>query len=387
MRIILFTGKGGVGKTTIAAATALRASELGYRTVAISTDAAHSLADSLDIQLGPEAQQVAPNLWGQETEMSHTFQKHWGTIHDWLVALMAWRGVSEVLADEMAVLPGMEELANLLYIMSYYDKKEHDVVVVDCAPTGETLRLLSFPEMLRWWMEKLFPIERKAVSLLRPLVKPLNIPMPSEEVFNSMQRLYSELERMRILLTNPEISTVRLVVNPEKMVIKEAQRTYTYLNLYGYHTDLIVCNRVFSNSVDGRFFEVWKESQGKNYQILEECFAPIPILPVPFMDREVVGLPMLGKIAKALYEDRDPTAVMFQGKAHSIEDLDGSYVLSLMLPFISREQISLTKTGNELIIQVGSYRRNIILPHALEALPVQGAKFEGNTLKITFKKV
>ena len=245
MRVILYTGKGGVGKTTVAAASALRSAELGYKTIILSTDSAHSLADSFDLALGSEPQPIIPNLWGQEPEISHTLGNRWGTIQKWVSALLAWRGMDKIIADEMTVLPGMEELANLLYIADYYQSGEYEVIIVDCAPTGETLRFLAFPEILHWWMEKIFPIERKAVSLARPLVSALtNIPVPDDEVFISVENLYSELNEIKTLLGNQDVTSVRLVVNPEKMVIKEAQRTFTYLNLYGYSTDLIICNRL-----------------------------------------------------------------------------------------------------------------------------------------------
>ena len=387
MRVILYTGKGGVGKTSVAAATALRSAELGYKTIIISTDAAHSLSDSVDIPLGAEATPIAPNLWGQETDINFTIEKYWGTIGDWLRALMAWRGMDEVLAEEMAVLPGMEELANLLYIINYYDNKEHDVIVVDCAPTGETLRLLSFPEVMHWWMQKMFPLERRAANIVRPILRPLlDIPFPDDKVFDSVQNLFKQLDRMRELLTNPDISSVRLVMNPEKMVIKEAQRTYTYLNLYGYFTDLVVCNRVIRDDVDGHYFDTWKKNQAGYLQMIDDAFNPIPSLKVPLFDREVVGLPMLKRVADALFEDKDPTKVFFHGQTHDIQKVKGRYVLSVPLPFASKEQIGLTRSDSELVVQVGSYRRNFLLPRKLAATPVKEARFEEDVLKISFEE-
>ena len=385
MRVLLYTGKGGVGKTTIAAATGLRSAELGYRTIVLSTDAAHSLADAFDISLSGEPQPIAPNLWGQETEMSQTLKAYWSDIQDWMAALMAWRGMEEIIADEMAILPGMEELANLLYIANYYYSGDYDVIIVDCAPTGETLRLLSFPEHLRWWMEKMFPIGRTATSLVRPIVRPfLDIPLPGDKVFQSAERLFEELVRMRALLTDPEKASVRLVVNPEKMVIKEAQRTFTYLNLYGYATDLIICNRLIPEEVADRYFDSWKESQTRHYEVIEECFAPLPILSVPLLEQEVVGMPMLKVMAQALYGDRDPAQLFFHGQAQDIETEDGYYVLTLSLPFVTKSNLSLMRNGDELTVQVGSYRRNIILPRTLVGLPVKEAKFEDEKLVIRF---
>ncbi len=386
MRVILYTGKGGVGKTTVAAATALRSAELGYRTMVLSTDSAHSLSDSFDTPLGDEPRLIAPNLWGQETTISRTIETHWGIIRKWMSALLAWRGMDEIVAEEMAVFPGMEEMANLLYIINYYDSGKYDVIIVDCAPTADTLRLLSFPEILRWWMEKMFPIGRTAASVLRPFVRPvLGIPLPDEEVFDSAENLFNELQRMRSLLTDPGKASVRLVLNPEKMVIKEAQRTFTYLNLYGYFTDLIICNRLIPEKVEDRYFNSWKESQSKYYQIIEECFAPLPIRSIPLLEQEVVGIPMLKLVADSLYGEQDPTNFFFKGQPHEIKKEDGYYVLTLDLPFTTKEQVSLMRNGDELIVQAGNFKRNIILPHMLIGLPVKEAKFEQDKLRISFE--
>lgn len=378
-------GKGGVGKTTVAAASALRSAELGYKTIVLSTDSAHSLADSFDIALGDEPRPITPNLWGQEPEISHTIENRWGTIQRWMSALLAWRGMEKVVADEMAVLPGMEELANLLYIVDYHRSGKYEVIIVDCAPTGETLRFLAFPEVLSWWMERMFPIGRKAVSLAHPFVKALtNIPMPDDEVFVSVESLYSDLNEIRAILGNKDVTSVRLVVNPEKMVIKEAQRTFTYLNLYGYLPDLIICNRVIPDKVDDHYFSFWKESQSKYYGLIEECFAPLPISSIPLLDREVVGIPMLEVIADALYREDDPTRLFFQGQVQDLQKEDTHYMLTLSLPLVAKGDISLMQSGDELVIRVGNFKRNVILPHALVGLAATKARFDGGKLRIQF---
>lgn len=385
MRVVLYTGKGGVGKTTVAAATAVRAAQLGHRTIVLSTDAAHSLSDSFDMSLAGESVPIAANLWGQETDITDTMETYWGDIEDWMSALMAWRGMERIVADELAILPGMEELANLLYISNYYYGGDYDVVIVDCAPTGDTLRLLSFPEVLGWWMDKMFPIGRTAVTVTRPLVRRMvGIPVPDDSVFQSVERLYSHLNKMRTLLTDPDKSSVRLVVNPEKMVIKEAQRSFTYFSLYGYATDLVVCNRLIPEDVVDPYFQVWKESQSRYYKMTEEAFAPIPILAVPLMGEEVVGIPMLERMAEALYGERDPTDIFFRGHTHEIRKENGYYVLTFDLPFSSKEDISLTRNGDELVVRVGNYKRNIILPRTLTRLPVKDAKFDRDRLRIRF---
>ncbi len=250
MRILLYTGKGGVGKTTVASATAMCCADLGHRTLVTSTDAAHSLSDSFDLSIGSEPTILAENLWGQETDLSRAVNEHWGTIQQWLASLLSWRGLKDVVAEDMAFLPGMEELASLLYISNYAKSGNYDTLVVDSAPTGETLRLLSFPEILNWWMRRLFPIERTVARAIRPVLKPITgVPIPDEDVLDSIEQLFPQLDEIRTILSNPEVTSMRLVVNPEKMVIKESQRTYTYLNLYGYSTDLVVCNRLLPAQV------------------------------------------------------------------------------------------------------------------------------------------
>ncbi|MBI4201317.1 MAG: ArsA family ATPase [Chloroflexi bacterium] len=385
MRIILYTGKGGVGKTSVAAATALRASECGYRTVVVSTDPAHSLADSFDIPLGAEPVAVAPNLWGQEVDVLRELEVHWKTVRDWLVALMRWQDANDLVAEEVAILPGMEELVGLLYISRYAESSDYDLVIVDCAPTGETLRLLSFPEAARWYMERLFPIERKLARAFGPLARrTLGIPVPGMDVFNSVESLFHQLEKMRALLGDVKTSSVRLVVNPEKMVIKETQRTFTYLNLYGYATDLVVCNRVLPTMVEDAFFDSWKESQARHLQLIKECFDPIPIFQVPLINREVVGLDALGEMARALFDTRDPTQWFYTGQAQQLTKRGGVYTMKIPIPFTALEDISIVRNGADLVVQVGHHRRNIILPHTLAALPVTDAKKEGENLKLAF---
>jgi arsenite/tail-anchored protein-transporting ATPase len=386
MRILLYTGKGGVGKTTVAAATALKCAERGYRTLALSTDVAHSLADSFNQPAGQTPTLIANNLWAQETELSGTVNAQWLTIRQWLSTLLSWRGIDAVVADEMAFMPGMEELSYLLYLVSYAESGQYDVIVVDSAPTGETMRLLGFPEMLDWWMKKLFPVQRQIAKVIRPVIKPLaHIPVPDEEVLDSIQQLFPQINKMRTLLTDPEITTMRLVVNPEKMVIKQTQRTYTYLNLYGYATDLVICNRLIPESVSDHYFDYWKTNQQQYFQEITERFAPLPILRLPLLQQEVVGLDMLRQTGQELYRDRDPAEIFYRGKTHNFEKQDGHYVLCFDFPYSSKEEISLIKKSDELVIQVGAYRRNIALPRMVQNTAVQSAKFEDRKLVIKFE--
>ena len=385
MRIILYTGKGGVGKTSVAAATALRAARLGYKTLAMSTDAAHSLGDSFDRPLGGEIVSIVDNLWGQEIDVFRETETHWGTLENYIKILMAWRGIDEVLAEEMAILPGMEELAGLVHLINYHQQAEYDVIVVDCAPTGETLRLLSFPDVTRWWLHRIFPLQRTAARIARPVLKRVtDLPFPEDEVFEALKDLFEKLDHMREILTDAATCSVRLVLNPEKMVIKESQRTFTYLNLYGYATDLVICNRLIPQDVTDAYFSNWKDSQERYYALVEEAFSPLPILKAPLMEQEVVGMAMLERFADALYGDSDPTRVYFEGQRQDIRQEDGDYVLTLMLPFSRKEDIQLSQVGDELIVHVGNQKRNLILPRALAGLASEGAKLEGDRLTIRF---
>ena len=384
-RIILFTGKGGVGKTSIAAATALRCAESGLRTVVVSTDAAHSLADSLDHPLGPEPTEIAPNLWGQEIDLLYQMEKYWGTVRAYLSSLLSWRGMDDLIAEEVSVLPGMEELASLLQIVKLHDDGNHDVIIIDAAPTGETLKLLSFPEMARWYLEKMFPIEKKAFQMSRPLLRSLtDLPIPEDALFDIIEGLIRDLDRMRGLLSDPEKSTVRLVLNPEKMVIKEAQRTYTYLSLYGYPVDAVISNRVIPAAVHDAYFENWKAIQEKYSHAVEEAFSPLPILTVPLMDSEVVGLERLRQMGQLVYGEQDPAAIFYKGKRHSIRKEGDRYVLALELPFISKDALILTRSGDELIVHIGNQKRTIVLPRVVLDLDVESAKAEGGEVRVVF---
>ena len=369
MRTILYTGKGGVGKTSVAACTALKAAEMGYKTVVMSTDPAHSLADSFDTELGNDAISIAPNLWGQEVDIIKELEVHWRRVREWLTALMRWQGADDVMAEELAILPGMDEMVALLYINRYHEQGEYDLLVVDCAPTGETLRLLSFPDMARWYMNRLFPLERRVAAAVGPLARGvLRLPVPGAEVFDSIQNLYSQLEQMRRLLVDRSTASIRLVMNPEKMVIKESQRTFTYLNLYGYNTDLVVCNRLLPPELDDRFFKGWRDAQERYLSLIHDSFSPIPVFKALLMDREVVGLDALRDLGVDIFGEEDPTRVFHQGLTQEITKEDGRQVLTLRLPFTGKDDLSVIENKDELVVQVGHYRRNIILPRALTGL-------------------
>lgn len=387
MRIILYTGKGGVGKTSIAAATALRAADLGYKTIVMSTDIAHSLSDSFDRPLGPDPTPIIPNLWGQEIDVLKELERYWSTVRDWLTALLQWQGVDEVVAEEIAIFPGMDELVGLLYITRHAQSGACDVLVVDCAPTGETMRLLSFPDMARWYMRRLFPIGKRTAQTLGPLARvTLGLPVPGEPVFASIESLYQQLEAMQALLTDHQHASVRLVVNAEKMVVKETQRSFTYLNLYGYNTDLVVCNRLIPPDVTDPYFQTWRASQAKYFQMIQEAFSPVPIFSVPLFSREVVGLDALREMARVLFGETDPTRIFYTGNPQEIRREGEDHLLLLKLPFAAKGDISLFQSGvEELVVQVGSYRRTVFLPRMLVGLGVKDATLDGDTLRIRFR--
>ncbi len=385
MRILLYTGKGGVGKTSVSASTALRCADLGYRTIVVSTDPAHSLADSFDMPLGAEPTPITDNLWGQEIDLLHQMEKYWGTVQEYLSALLAWRGLDQLLAEETAVLPGMEELASLLQIVYLHDTGNYDVIIIDSAPTGATLQLLAFPEMARWYLDRIFPIQTKAIQLSRPILRAVtDMPIPEDHFFRTIEQLIRELERMHQLLTDPALSSARIVLNPEKMVIKEAQRALTYLNLYGYSVDLVVVNRVLPADAAGPYFDTWRQTQARYLQMVEEMFSPLPMRLVPMFEDEVVGLEMLRRMAERIYGDDDPTKLYFQGRTQTVEKDEDRYYLRLPLALAPKEAIQLLAGVRELVIHIGNFKRTLLLPRVLAGRQVLGAQYADNVLTVTF---
>jgi len=383
-RIIVYTGKGGVGKTSVAAATALLAAERGYRTIILSTDAAHSPGDAFDRPLGPEPVPIAPNLWGQESEVFHNVEAYWGTIQSYVSSVLQWRGLDTVVAEEMSVLPGMDELANLLWIAEHHDRGQYDLIVVDAAPTGETLRLLSLPEAGRWWLEKIYPIQRRVAQLTSPLIGRITgMPMPDRDFYTAGEQLFERLEHMHDLLADPERTSIRIVLNLEKMVIKEAQRSFTYFHLYGYPADLVVCNRVLPEDT-GVYFGAWREAQQRYRPLVDEAFAPVPVRSAPFFDEEVVGDRMLRRLGGIIFGDDDPTTFFYRGRPYTVRREGDRFVLELEIPFAKKDDVQLTRIGDELIVRVGSWRRNLILPRVLVDVPTGSAGFHADTLRIEF---
>ena len=385
-RTILYTGKGGVGKTSVAASTARACAASGLRTLVLSTDPAHSLSESLGADLGSEPRAVSDLLWGQEVNAQEEMERHWAGVQEWLGEVFVERGVDRISAQELTVPPGMDELFSLLRLQAAHESPDWDAIIVDCAPTGETLRLLSFPDVARWWIEKVFPLERQILAAARPLARSLlDIQLPSSAVFADIQRLSQNLIAMNEILRDRERCTVRLVMNPDKMVIGEAMRTFTYLNLYGYLTDAVIVNRVFPSDV-GAYFAGWRQVQEEHLALVRSAFAPVPVLCAPYFDQEVLGADMLDRLGASLFsaDGHDPAAVLHDTLTQELHVSEDGARLRLMLPFAHKGDISLKKIGLELIVGVDGHRRTIILPSALAAFQPTAATFEAGALEVTF---
>ena len=385
--MILFTGKGGVGKTTVAAATAVRAAAAGKRTLVMSTDPAHSLADSFEIAMGNEPSLIAPNLWAQQIDAQERLEDNWREIQDYMVQLMNWAGTETIQAEELTVIPGLDEIFALIDVKTHVESGKYDCLIVDCAPTAETLRLLSLPEIMNWYIERIFPVERKVVKVVRPLVSRMtSLPIAGDQVFDAVERLHRNLDAVKVILTDEKVSSVRLVLNPEKMVINEARRTYTYLGLFGYRVDAVVVNRVLPADVTDPYFGKWKDIQAEHLATVHESFEPVPILTARLFDREMIGIPLLGDMGDEVYGDRDASSVLYVDDPIRIRKEGTGYILRMRLPFVSREDLDIHRRGEELYVRVGSYKRNLILPQTLKRMVVREANFAGDHLEIVFAR-
>jgi arsenite-transporting ATPase len=385
--VILYTGKGGVGKTSVAAATALMAAKQGLKTVIISTDPAHSVADAFDVPGSSRRTQLRPNLWMHEVDALTELEANWKQVHGYVTNLLASQGIEEILAEELASPPGMGEVAGLMWIRKYVHDQKYDLLVVDCAPTGETLQLLMFPDAARWWLDKIYPWERKAMRIARPVLQPLiDVPLPTDEVYASIKDLLLDLEGMKKILVNPKVTSMRLVLNLEKMVVKEAKRAFTYLSLFGYVTDAVIVNRTLPEGLQDELFRKWQTIHQRYAGEVEQSFKPLPIFDVPLFDEEVVGERMLLRMAEAIYGDGDPAERYYEGSSQRVEKLEGEYVLFLKAPFVDPGEVELGRQDGDLLVTVGNYRREIALPRVLAGRKTVGASIEDGELRVRFAR-
>jgi arsenite/tail-anchored protein-transporting ATPase len=383
-RTILYTGKGGVGKTSVAAATARIAAAQGVDTVVLSTDPAHSLADCLEVQIGSEPTQIGERLWAQQVAAQDEMERNWAAVQDWLGEMLLERGVDRISAEELTVPPGMDELFSLLQIKRHHEDGRFGCVIVDCAPTGETLRLLSFPDVARWWLQKVFPQSSQMLNAARPFARAmLDVTLPGEAVLDDVQRLVRNLIAMNEILRDNESVSVRLVMTPDRMVVDEARRTFTYLNLYGYLTDAVIVNRVFPEEV-GAYFGPWRERQLAALADVEAAFAPVPVLRAPYFGEEVVGGEMLDRLGARVFEGLDPSAVLHDALTQELVVGADAAELRLDLPFAEKGDISLKKIGLELVVRIDGHKRTLMLPPALGDYRPTGASFDGAALHVTF---
>ena len=385
-RTILYTGKGGVGKTSVAACTARRCASDGARTLVFSTDPAHSLADALETPLGSEPTPVDTNLFGQQVSAQEEMERNWSAMQGWLGDLLMRQGVDRISAEELTVPPGADELFSLLQLKRHHESGDWDVIVVDCAPTGETLRLLSFPDVARWWLDRVFPWEKQLMAAAAPIARGmLDMPMPGRPAIAEIRRFVENLLTMHELLRDRERVSLRLVMTPDRMVISEAMRTFTYLNLYGYLTDAVVVNRVFPAEVEGTYFGPWRERQREHLELVHSAFAPVPVLHAPYFEAEVVGPAMLDRLAGALFEEHDPAAVLHTSLSQELVVGHHSARLRIDLPFAQRGDVSLKKIGLELVVRVDGQKRTIMLPPGLAGFRPTEAKLEDGALQVTFE--
>jgi arsenite/tail-anchored protein-transporting ATPase len=385
MRILLFTGKGGVGKTTVAASTAVRAAEAGLRTIVVSTDPAHSLADAFGIALDDRPTPVGARLWGQQLNARVRFEETWDDVRRYMVDVLDWVGADSLEAEELAVVPGLDEVFSLADIKQFATSGDYDLVVVDCAPTAETIRLLSLPDVLGWYMDLVFDAQRRLTRLARPVLSRFSgIPIAGDQVFGGIRRFYERLDGVRELLTDGDITSARLVVNPERLVVAEARRTYTYLSLFGYHVDAVVVNRILPTALDHPWLDRWKASQSAHLESIADAFAPLPMLTAELAERELLGVADLSDFARGLYDDLDVSARLSHVEPLRVDAVGDSLVLSVHVPFTERDDVRLGRTDQELFVSVGPHRRALLLPDSLVRREVGGAHFEGDRLEVEF---
>jgi len=379
MRIILYTGKGGVGKTTLSASTGVYLSTLGKKVLVVSVDPAHSLSDVLEVDIGPEPKEIFPNFYAQEIDVYYSIEKFWGVLKEYLKSLFKWQGIDEILAEEMSILPGMEEVSSFLWINKHVEDKKFDVIIVDSAPTGETLRFLSLPDAASWWITKILPLQRKLIRFIRPAAKMITtMPLPEEETYDALEDLFKQVYNLYNLLQNPENSSVRLVVNPEKMVIKETEKAFTYLHLFGFPVDGIFINRVVEK--EDPFYNI----QQKYIERIIKSFEPTPIFFIPQIYEEILGFDKLKEFGEKIYKDKNPAEIFYKDKPFEITEKDHIYQLKIYLKEISQENLEIYQNEEDLIIKIGNHKKHFFWQRILVNKEIKNAVIKENKLEIVF---
>ena len=385
MRIILYTGKGGVGKTSVAAATACKIASEGKKVLVISTDQAHSLGDSFDIKLSNEPLMIGENLYAMEIDSVIENEKAWGNLKGYIEKLMVLKAEKTIETEELLVFPGFAELLSLIKLKDIYDEAEYDVLVVDCAPTGETMSLLKFPDLFKWWMKKIFPMKKKGAKFAKPIIEAtMKIPMPSDETFDDIERLYGKIEELHNLMLNKAIVSIRIVTTPENIVVKEAKRSFSYLHLFDYNVDAIIINKIFSEDSLKGYFEKWAIIQKESIQDIYDSFKNIPIFKLELMSDELRTYDTLKKVGRDLYVEVSPEKVLFQDKIFTVEKEVEGYNFGINMPFVDKKELKLSQKGDELTISIKNERRCFSLPTKLQSKEIAGAEYKEGKLNIHF---
>jgi arsenite-transporting ATPase len=394
MRILLFSGKGGVGKTSLAAATGLQLSRLGYRTLVMSVDPAHSLADAFDLETDlfhsktGDPYIIAERLAIHEVNIQKEIKRHWREISSYVISVLRTTGISDVEAEELAILPGMEELSAMMYVNQFRREQRYDVIVLDCAPTAESMRFVSMPTTLEWYMKHIFPFQRGILKAVRPLANRVSpVELPTDNYFANIQDLFGKLDGIGELLEDPRTTSVRLVTNPERMVLRETQRAFVYFSLHGLTVDGVIVNRVLPSTVTDAYFQEWQSSQARIMEEIDSYFAPVPVKRVPLFTHEVLGKERLEELAASLYQEKeDPAAVTRTEAPYTFAKRDGYYEVRLQLPFAVKGEVGLFKKGDELVVEIGTLRRHIGLPTSMAGLSPSRAKLENKVLTVEMKE-
>ncbi len=394
MRILLFSGKGGVGKTSVAAATGLELAKRGLRTLVMSVDPAHSLADSFHLETSlfhrdtSDPYEITPLLSIQEVNIQHEIRRHWKEISSYTVSVLRTTGIKDVEAEELAILPGMEELSAMMYVNQYRREQRYDVMILDCAPTAESMRFISMPATLEWYMKHVFPMQRGIMKAVRPFAKHITpVDLPKDSYFSNVQELFGKLEGVSEVLEDPQITSVRLVTNAETMVVRETQRAFVYFSLHGLTVDAVIVNRVLPDTVTDVFFGEWRASQQKLLSEVDAYFAPVPVYRVPLFHREVLGQKRLEELAASLFTGgHDPVAVTRTAAPYEFRKVDGRYEIVLNLPFAAKGDVGLFKKGDELVVEIGTLRRHVGLPSSMVNLTPARARLEKRQLVVELKE-